>query len=87
MILEFHDAEVGNTLVARVEVDYDYQAEQWVQDWYHDPRDKQVVQMLLLDSVGERARWEKQEDGRFALVWKSTRFVGEWVLGLAYPNR
>lgn len=37
MILEIHDNEVGNTLAGRVNnIDYDYMAEQWVQDLVTD---------------------------------------------------
>lgn len=33
MYIEFHDSEEGNTLVAKIKnLDYEYQAEQWVID-------------------------------------------------------
>jgi chaperone required for assembly of F1-ATPase len=38
MYLELHDNEVGNSLSAQINnIDYDYQAEQWVQETYNNP--------------------------------------------------
>ena len=79
MILELHDNEKGKTLVARVKnIDFDYQAEQWVQD----TKDKRnVIKWVLLDDIGIRCIWERgvgETNKMPDLTHYSPRFVGEW---------
>jgi len=82
MTLECHDAEVDDSLnFKRKFLDYDYQAEQHVQDALRDFPD--IVKFVLLDFEGERAKWERA-DGKITLTWKSERFNGEWGLGVQY---
>jgi hypothetical protein len=62
MILELHDNETGNTLTARIsDIDYLYQAEQWVIDTYNEPEHQEVVRWELFDQLGgEKLRvWER----------------------------
>lgn len=93
MILEIHDAEVGNTLAGRVnEIDYDYQAEQWVQDIMTETAENgriserrmtgaaPLAKFILKDDLGERATWDVVEDFGVKLASKTDRFQGEWVL-------
>ena len=85
MILEIHDSEPGNSLAGRVnELDYDYQAEQWVQDIIKKestiPQRFPLAKFILKDSEGERATWEVVENFGVKLATKSIRFQGEWVL-------
>jgi hypothetical protein len=84
MILELHDNETGNTLVARIKnLDYDYQAELWVQDTVNEP---QVVKWVLLDDIGVRCVWERNvgETGKMPdITRRSSRFMGEWQEGPA----
>lgn len=86
MLLEIHDTEEGNTLNGKVNnLDYDYMAEQWVQDLAAEQ--PECVRFILFDHLGERARWEKPGPGAtsVSLVWKSDRFTGEWVLNHPFP--
>ena len=62
MRLEVHDDEAGNTHAATVKnIDYDYMAEQWVQDLTTDeanlatPLAHSLARMVLLDDAGIRA--------------------------------
>lgn len=58
MTLELHDNEIGNSLVAIVkDIDYIYQAEQWVIDTYKDQ--PTVIKWVLLDSTDEVRVWER----------------------------
>lgn len=85
MILEIHDTEVGNTLNGRhPAIDYDYQAEMWVQELAPDK--PECVRFVLLDSLGERAVWEKPGVGAKSvkLVSRSSRFTGDWQLGVEF---
>lgn len=85
MTLEIHDTEAGNTLNGRVNnIDYDYMAEQWVQELA--PQQAECVRYVLLDGAGERAVWEKPGPGAnsVTLVSRSPRFTGEWQLGLPF---
>jgi hypothetical protein len=86
MYLEVHDDEEGNSLTAKVNnLDYDYMAEQWVQDIVKEDTPKRpLARFVLKDSQGDRAIWEKK-DGQINLTWKSDRFQGEWVLGYGIP--
>lgn len=82
MILELHDNEIGNTLVARIKnIDYDYQAEQWVQDTVDRMT---VIKWVLIDDNGIRCVWERNvgETGKIPDITKrSSRFVGDWQRG------
>lgn len=82
MILEIHDTDVGNSLAGRVNhIDYDYQAEQWVQDIVsNEPRQPALAEMILMDDQGPRAKWKIHEDGGAQLIERSPRFTGEWQL-------
>lgn len=78
MKLELHDAEVANSLVAGVrDIDYDYQAEQWVLDTQDHST---VVRWVLIDDVGERCVWERASDdtGSPRITRRSERFAGQW---------
>ena len=90
MILEIHDNETGNTLTGRInDIDYDYQAEQWVQDLWTDEvkREKpfpfQLTKFVLIDESGQRAVWTVIEGG-IALTEKSDRFEGTWSEGSVF---
>lgn len=53
MILEFHDNEIENTLVARIrDIDFLYQAEQWIIDTLNDAETQNVISWKLLDAEG-----------------------------------
>lgn len=96
MILEIHDTEAGNTLAGRVNhIEYDYMAEQWVQDLVTDET-KMVVsgsqrfpldKMILKDELGVRAVWKIHENLDAELVEKSERFTGQWVLNHRFTPR
>jgi hypothetical protein len=88
MILEIHDNEPGNTLAGRVnDIDYDYQAEQWVQD-IEEPLDAPypTVRYVLLDEQGERAVWER-DGNTITLVRRSPRFTGDWQVGTKFEKK
>lgn len=93
MILEIHDNEVGNTLAGQVNnIDYDYMAEQWVQDLVTDEskglkRQHRFDKMVLKDDLGVRAVWKIHENLDAELIEKSERFSGEWVLNLPFSPR
>ena len=94
MILEIHDNEVGNTLAGRVNnIDYDYMAEQWVQDLVTDEskgskrQNHRLEKMVLIDELGVRAVWKIHENLDAELIEKSDRFGGEWVLNLPFSPR
>lgn len=93
MILEIHDNEVGNTLAGQVNhIDYDYMAEQWVQDLVTDEskgskRQNRLDKMVLKDDLGVRAVWKIHENLDAELIEKSDRFRGEWVLNLPFSPR
>jgi len=87
MILEVHDNEEGNTLAGRVNnIDYDYQAEQWVQD-IDEPATilHPIVRFVLLDGEGERAVWEKDGEN-ITLVRCAPRFTGQWQVGTVFKK-
>lgn len=85
MYLELHDAEEGNTLVAMIrDLDYDYQAEQWVQDTVHDANASTVVKWVLHDDKGVRCVWERTDLAAMPdITQRSSRFAGTWKAG---PN-
>ena len=83
MQLELHDNETGNTLVAKARnIDYDYQAEQWVQDTVGHAK---IIKWILIDHIGTRCVWERPEGdtGFPSITQRSARFEGEWERG---PN-
>jgi hypothetical protein len=83
MILELHDNETGNTLFARAKnIDYDYQAEQWVQDTTNQPT---VIKWILIDDEGTRCVWERPVGSTDFpdITQRSARFAGEWQHGPA----
>ena len=84
MILELHDSETGNTLLGRIRnIDYDYQAEQWIRDTSEDH--PKVVKWILLDEIGPRCVWERKagDKGMPEITQRSSRFIGEWKNGPA----
>lgn len=83
MLLEFHDNEEGNTLVARVEVDYAYQAEQHVQDTAKDDSFSEIVRWSLSDDLGVTCVWERPsgELGLPNITQRAARFAGTWEKG------
>lgn len=86
MHLELHDDEAGNTLVARINsIDYDYQAEQWVQDTHNDPKATNVIKWILYDGAGIRCVWERPKGSPAMpdITQRSVRFTGTWEKG---PN-
>lgn len=94
MLLEIHDSEVGNSHVASVKnIDYDYMAEQWVQDAIGDeaarpqPSKFPLREFILKDDQGIRATWQIHENLDVELVHKSERFTGEWVLNHRFTPR
>lgn len=82
MRLEFHDGEVGNSLCARCEVDYAYQAEMHVQE---SAERVNLVRWELFDDEGLICVWEREAGStKFPDITKrSPRFDGEWQKG---PN-
>ena len=81
MTLELHDNETGNTLRGCIRnIDYDYQAEQWVKDT-HDDLD--VVQWILNDDVGIRCVWSRDVGSNQLpnISKRSSRFQGTWQKG------
>lgn len=90
MFLEIHDKEVGNSLAGKVKnIDYDYMAEQWVQEIVSDPtkRSLSLDQFILKDEQGVRAIWKVHENMDAELIERSERFRGEWVLNYRFvPN-
>jgi len=84
MKLEHHDDKVNDpiknpkqsapTHCATSEMDYDYQAEQWVIDSTKDH--PWEVKWILIDELGPRAIWERRANGT-ELVAKADRFTGE----------
>lgn len=63
--LEFHDEEVGNTLVGCAHsIDYVYQAEQWLIDMFRDPTAKTIVRGVLFTAEGAPMKeWRRAADG------------------------
>lgn len=92
MILEVHDVEVGNSLLAKIKnLDYDYQAEQWVQDFMNDREMRRTLpheldQFILFDENGVRATWRVHNNSSVELTEKSERFKGKWVLNSIFPS-
>ncbi|MBT6691084.1 hypothetical protein HOB10_01980 [Candidatus Parcubacteria bacterium] len=84
MYLELHDNEEGNTLTAKVNnIDYDYQAEQWVLETHDDLTAADVIKWILYDDQGVRCVWERPVgSGELPdITQRSGRFVGEWEKG------
>ncbi len=78
MILEAYDSEKGNSFVARVKIDYDYQAEEWVVEICG--RRPEVVKLILVDSDGVRCIWERKEGYMLLpdIVHKTEKYTGEY---------
>ncbi len=84
MYLELHDNEEGNTLCASIpNIDFDYQAEQYVQETYNDRRAVRVIKWLLKDEQGVRCQWERPIGSSELpeITGRSKRFTGEWQRG------
>ena len=63
MFLEVHDTEVGNSHLASVKnIDYDYMAEQWVQDFMNDEAKRQRTKFLNVHAANVE-QFNKAEDG------------------------
>lgn len=88
MIIEFHDKEVGNTLAGRWNnIDYDYQAEEIIQEIALGPDFNNIVRFALTDALGLRALWEKEVNGNSVILsWTSPRFTGEWKVNLTWTR-
>ena len=95
MRLEVHDTEPGNTLTATVNhLDYDYMAEQWVQDIMKDESRGErhskfpLDRFVLIDHLGVRAVWKvslnEQNEPEVSLVEKSDRFTGQWRMDIPF---
>jgi hypothetical protein len=88
MHLNLLDTDPTSPLAATVgDLDYDYQAEMWVQISYtyehtQNPA-RWVTTWELHDDLGLRARWERpdQDPGLPKLVHTESRFTGEWKVG------
>jgi hypothetical protein len=94
MILEVHDNEPGNTLAGKVNnIEYDYMAEQWVQDLVTNEKQRleppkfTLDKFVLMDSQGARAVWKVHENGDAELIEKTERFTGQWVLNHRFSPR
>lgn len=85
MLIEFHDAEVGHSLSATMVIDYDYQAEQAVQDIVNFPGEE-IVMVILKDDHGDRCVWERQPTG-MTMVMRTQRFTGKWAVGVTYERK
>lgn len=84
MILELHDSETEGTLVARVsDIDYDYQAEEWVQQSHSFPEARRVTKWVLSDEEGVRCVWERDVGSTEipTIMQRSGRFTGTWERG------
>lgn len=92
-LLQLHDGEAENSLVAEIGTDgtivLDSQVEQKVRSTAADVRTQNpepgrwVVRWVLSDAHGERAVWERAAGhaGAPRLVRKSSRFQGTWKIG------
>jgi len=86
MYLELHSGEEGNSLTAKIKyINYDYEAEEWVQDTHNDDRAANVIKWVLCDEIGVRCVWERPNGASSMpdIAQRSSRFTGEWVKG---PN-
>lgn len=95
MKLEIHDSEERNSLAGAVKnLDFDYQAEEWVKDVMRDEKSRKVprrfplVKFILIDDDGkERAEWNvEKDDFRTCVVLTkvSKRYLGRWEVGQGY---
>lgn len=82
MELSLHDTG-KDSLVARIRnIDFDYQAEAWLEDLHADERitnpKRWVVRAELVDAEGLRATWSRNsgDAGRFKLTDAAPRFAG-----------
>jgi len=96
MFLYLMDDETENPIAGRVRVDFDYIAEQWVQDVASGRSDQKsprpLVTFILCDDDGVRCVWTRsvEEAGNKALpkITKITvRFSGEWKHDLCPAER
>ncbi|MEK7447608.1 MAG: hypothetical protein AAB632_02340 [Patescibacteria group bacterium] len=81
MHLELHDNEEGNTLNGGVkDIDYDYQAEEWVRLTIDQP---EIIKWILYDGSGIRCVWERPEGSTSMpdITQRSERFTGTWEKG------
>jgi hypothetical protein len=88
MKMHLYDTEVENPFAATVHhIDYDYQAEMWVEELADDPMTtnpkRWVVKWELVDDEGVRARWERPDGSRGVprLTFTAPRYGGEWRAG------
>ncbi|MFZ2626505.1 MAG: hypothetical protein WAX81_02365 [Candidatus Moraniibacteriota bacterium] len=68
------------------DLDYDYQAEQWVLETHHDTRVAEpITEWVLYDEIGIRCAWKLSDDkNNFPVITqRSSRFTGTWEKG---PN-
>lgn len=84
MYLELHDNEEGNTLFARINnLDYAYQAEQWVQETSVDNGHEVVIKWILFDRLGPVCVWERSVGSTEmpSITQRAERFTGTWEKG------
>jgi hypothetical protein len=88
MRLEAHDNDpTGNTLCARVEVDYPYQVEMYVVEIAEDAQAQVgglwVVRWSLFVNDKEVARWERppNDPGTPKLIWTTPEAGLSWRVG------
>jgi hypothetical protein len=83
MRLNFYAGEATDP-EASVEVDYAYQAEQWVQDTTRDA--PHFTRWVLTEDGASTvlARWLRRPTGRVAMVERSPHFDGEWAVGVEF---
>lgn len=87
MYLYFLDDEAENPLVARVPLDFDYMAEQYVADFAEGREGgtrRPLITFILCDAEGIRCVWTRSVEDALAkklpVITKVTaRFTGEWV--------
>jgi len=91
MELHLYDTEEKNPISGTIyNIDYDYQAEMWVQTTHNDPKacnlskpEWWVIWWELVDGEGVRARWERPvlDRGLPKMVFRAGRYTGDWKEG------
>ena len=83
MIIELHDVD---GLVGEIfNIEYDYQAEEWVKDAADREAKGTVKRMLVRDEDGVRAEWTREAFG-FRLTTRSERYEGQWQAQTLYER-
>lgn len=79
MKLKFLD--IDGDPVASVDVDFDYQAEQWIIDTFSAPENITTVKWVLEDDQGDRCIWHRENSGNPIVTHRSVRYTGAWECG------